>query len=282
MKQFILLAFLPWLLLAMIVLPGPGAAQGEKAAASVQKPRMAILNLVPRVVPIDPKTGLPKGLPKTYRKMDEFAIADRVLTEKLIEEWSRAATISQQKRGKKLGRLYDVQLMVAGKVHAIKKQKWVVSFVQLNAPPEAPGREKTVASKSEFYSILDENDPVVGPVLAELAGVFGFRKSLSTKGRRKRLCEDAIAEDVVKSILVDKTLVVLEQFYVRFRADGVWEASTDPDDLDERGKWWMEGKRLCETVPNVQKPPCRCLMQNKDGGYKFIWEGGSEQNFRFQ
>ena len=269
-------------MVAMIVLPNLGAAQGGKAPASVQKPRMAILNLVPRVVPIDPKTGLPRGLPKTYRNIDEFEIADRILTEKLIEEWSRAATVSQQKRGKKLGRLYDVQLMVAGKVHAIKKKKWIISFVQLNAPPEAPGREKSVASKSEFYSILDENDPVIGPVLADLAGVFGFRKSLYTKGRRKRLCEDAIAEEDVKSLLVDKTLVVLEQFYVRFRADGVWETSTDPDDLDERGKWWMEGKRLCETVPNVQKPPCRCLKQNEDGGYRFVWEGGSEQNFRFQ
>lgn len=268
--------------MAVLLLPAASMAQQATGGGSGNKPRLAILNLVPRVVPIDKKTGLPRGLPDKFREISEFEIVDSVLTEKLIEEWSRAGSMSQQKRGKKLGRLYDVQWMVAGKVHAIKKRKWVVSFVKLNAPPEAPGKEKSVASKSEFYSILDERDPVVGPVLADLAGIFGFRKSLASKGRQKRLCEDAIKEDEVKALLVGKTLVVLEQFYIRFRADGVWEASTDPDDLDERGKWWMEGKRLCETVPRVDKAPCRCLKKDKSGEYKFVWEGGSEQHFRFQ
>ena len=282
MKRFKHMGIMLALFALAMVPPQTSMAQNAKGSGARKKPRLAILNLVPRVVPIEKKTGLPKGLPGKFRKMSEFDMADSVLTQKLIEEWARSATASQQKRGRKLGRLYDVQMMVAGKVHAIKQRKWVVSFVQLNAPPDAPGKEKSVASKSEFYSILDERDPVVGPVLADLAGVFGFRKSLASKGRQKRLCEDAITEDEVKALVVDKTLVVLEQFYIRFRADGVWEASSDPDDLNERGKWWMEGKRLCETVPRVDKAPCRCLKKDKSGEYSFVWEGGAVQYFRFQ
>ena len=251
-------------------------------AAAHAKPRLAILNLVPRVSSIDPATDLPRDLPAEYRDISEFDIADTTLTQKLIEEWSRARILPQHKRGQKLGRLYDVQFMVAGKVHAIKQRKWVVSFVILHGPQDASGREKTVADPSDFYSILNEDDPAVGPVIADLAGVFGFRKSLAGKGREKRVCEDALSGEEAKSVLQGKTLVLLEQFYMRFREDGVWETSKEAANLDERGKWWVEGKRICGSVRGVQKPACRCLKREKDGRYKFVWNGGAAQYFRFQ
>ncbi len=251
-------------------------------AAAHAKPRLAILNLVPRVSSIDPATDLPRGLPAEYRDISEFDIADTTLTQELIEEWARARILPAHKRGEKLSRLYDVQFLVAGKVHAIKQRKWVVSFVILHGPQALSGREKTVADPSDFYSILDENDPTLGPVIGDLAGVFGFRKSLAGKGRQKRVCEDALSGEEAKSALQGKTLVLLEQFYMRFREDGVWETSKEADDLNERGKWWMEGKRICESVPGVQKPACRCLIREKNGRYKFVWGGGAAQYFRFQ
>ena len=47
-------------------------------AAAHARPRLAILNLVPRVSSIDPATDLPRGLPAEYRDISEFDIADTV------------------------------------------------------------------------------------------------------------------------------------------------------------------------------------------------------------
>lgn len=263
------------LLAAVLINPARAMAQ-----TSEDKPRMTILNLVPQVTPIDSGTGMPMGLPSEFRKVGEFEITGRHFTGRIIKEWVRAGPVAQRKRAEKLGRIYDVQLMVSGRVHAIQKQKWVVSFVKLNVPP-TPGKPTNVNSESEFFTILDESDPGVRLVLLEHSSAFGYRETLAGNIRKRRVCEDAIPGDKAKSLLTNKVLVILEQFYVKFGSNGTWESSSNPFTLSERGKWWMEGKRLCETVPNVKKPPCRCLKKNFKGGYRFVWEGGSEQQFRF-
>lgn len=240
------------------------------------KPRLAIVNLVPRMLPVEPGAGLPKGMPDRLRKPKEFEFVDAKLTRILIEEWARSSLLEQNKRGEKLGRRHNVQILVAGKVHAINYRGWVVSFVVLNGKPEASGGPKSAASPSEFFMILQEDDLSVGPVLADLARIFGFQSTLAANVDRTPVCEDALTGEEAGKLLAGRTLVFLDKLLVIIRKNGVREES-DEQYLGERGNWWTEGNEICEHKPTMEYPTCRCLEMDIGAHHKFVWDSGAIQ-----
>ena len=240
------------------------------------KPRLAILNFVPRMLPVEPGAGLPKGLPDRLRKTEEFEFVDANLSRILIGEWARSSLLMQKNRGEMLGRRHNVQFLLAGKVHAINYRGWVVSFVVLNGKAEASGRPKSAASPSEFFMILQEDDSKVGPVLADLARNFGFRGTLAANADRTPACEDALTGAEARKLLAGRTLVLLDKLLVIIHREGVVEVS-DEQYLGERGNWWTEGNEICGHKPTMDYPTCRCLEIDIGAHHNFIWDSGAIQ-----
>jgi hypothetical protein len=275
------------------------------------KPRLVFLKLGPW----KPVPGDQEELPQAYLAAEKFEVADRVLTQRVMEEWEYSFFLPRNDRGSRVRSLHAVQVVAAGKFMAYTENGWLVSFHVVDAQSGAV-EDVQGGGEEKFYSLLDDADPVGAPKLVALAKLFGIppnpnprpirepppppppeaekperRPEWSSTGTSivresgpeptQRAESYTLAGDDIKALLIGNIVAFPGGYFIRYEDDGEWSTSREADgSYDDKGDWSIQGDELCATVEDVDEPVCRRIRKSKEGKYIFILRSGSEQEFR--
>ena len=297
-------------LAAMLMLP----ALPLHAQSAGDKPRLVFLKLAPW----KPAWGDQEELPQAYLAAEKFEVADRVLTQRVMEEWEYSFFLPRNERGSKVRSLHGVQVVAAGKFLAYTEQGWLVSFEIVDAQPGALEQVRGGGAE-KFYSLLDDADPVGAPKLVALAKLFGIPPNPNPRPIREPPPPDPekpapvaassrtadwsstgtsivresgpepkqraesylLVGDDIKTLLVGNIVAFPDGDFIRYEDNGEWSTSREVDgSYDDKGEWTLEGDELCATVEDVDEPVCRGIRKSKEGEYIFVLRSGAEQVFR--
>lgn len=147
---------------------------GASAGQTPDRPRVAVLPLESRDS-LEEAESIAEQLRAAFVNAGTYTVIDRTLTGQILKEWStQQSGLTDQEKAVKVGKLYNVQLIVSGKINKFPNQGWQVSAVLLDAQSGVSLRADTVRHRGDFFSLLDEKVPglsraLVGPIGAAAA-----------------------------------------------------------------------------------------------------------------
>ena len=141
---------------------------GQPAGQTPDKLRVAVLPLESRDSREEAES-IAEQLRAAFVNAGTYTVIDRTLTGQILKEWStQQSGLTDQEKAVKVGKLYNVQLIVSGKINKFPNEGWQVSAVLLDAQSGVSLRADTVRHRGDFFSLLDEKVPglsraLVGP-----------------------------------------------------------------------------------------------------------------------
>ncbi len=142
---------------------------GASASQPPERPRVAVLPLESRDSREEAES-IAEQLRAAFVNAGTYTVIDRTLTGQILKEWStQQSGLTDQEKAVKVGKLYNVQLIVSGKINKFPNEGWQVSAVLLDAQTGVSLRADTVRHRGDFFSLLDDKVPglsraLVGPV----------------------------------------------------------------------------------------------------------------------
>jgi len=130
-------------------------------------PRMAVLDLDARGASKIEAEAIAEEIRRIFVKTGKYSVIDRTLTNKIMREWeTQQSGITDENKAVEIGKLFNVKILVTGKLHKFPGGGWQVSIVMLDAKTGETKKAETVRYKGEFFSLLDEKIPTIGRNLA--------------------------------------------------------------------------------------------------------------------
>ncbi len=147
------------LLLLIALTAAAGAPQAE------EKPRIAMLDLA-QTGAKEEAEAIAEELRKALVKSGQYVVIDRTLTAQILKEWeTQQSGLTDSAKAVQIGKLYNVQLIVSGKLNKFSSGGWQVSVVMLDAQSGITRKAETVRHRGDFFSLLDEKVPALGAAL---------------------------------------------------------------------------------------------------------------------
>lgn len=147
-----------WVLLAVWCAASP-------ALWAQEKQRIAVLELAHEGARQEAE-AIAEELRKTLVKSGRYVVIDRTLTAQILKEWeTQQSGLTDSEKAVKIGRLFNVQLIVTGKLNKFSSGGWQVSVVMLDAQSGVTNKAETVRHRGDFFSLLDEKVPSLGVAL---------------------------------------------------------------------------------------------------------------------
>ena len=140
------------------------------------KQRIAVLELAQQGTRQEAE-AIAEELRKIFVKSNQYLVVDRTLTAQILKEWETQQTgLTDGEKAVKIGKLFNVQLIVSGKLNKFPSGGWQLSAVMLNAQSGVAMKAETVRHRGDFFSLLDTKVPALGAALA------GFPASATSVG----------------------------------------------------------------------------------------------------
>ena len=140
-----------WLLLALLlILPGlqAGAAPNEKL-------RLAVLPFTTTKA-ADEASAITEELRQAFVNSGRYVVIDRTLTGSILKEWeTQQSGMTESDRAIKIGKLFNVQVIVSGKLTEFTSGGWHLSAVMLDSQTGVTMRARTIRHRGDFFSLLD-------------------------------------------------------------------------------------------------------------------------------
>ncbi|MEE8395525.1 MAG: hypothetical protein V3S29_05680 [bacterium] len=122
--------------------------------------------------------AISEEISKVFVHSKKFTVIDRTLTGKIMEEWAlQLSGVTDEKKALKVGKLYNVQAIVTGKLLKFPGGGWQVSGVMLDAQTGVRQQAETIRHRGDFFTLLDQKVPGLaralaglGPAPAKMAG----------------------------------------------------------------------------------------------------------------
>ena len=144
-----------WLLLALLlILPGlqAGAAPNEKL-------RLAVLPFTTTKA-ADEASAITEELRQAFVNSGRYVVIDRTLTGSILKEWeTQQSGMTESDRAIKIGKLFNVQVIVSGKLTEFTSGGWHLSAVMLDSQTGVTMRARTIRHRGDFFSLLDGKLP---------------------------------------------------------------------------------------------------------------------------
>lgn len=158
-------------------------------AAAQDKQRIAVLELAQQDTPQEAE-AIAEELRKILVKSNKYVVIDRTLTTQILKEWeTQQSGLTDGDKAVKIGKLFNVQLIVSGKLNRFPSGGWQLSAVMLNAQTGVTIKAETVRHRGDFFSLLDAKVPALG---AALAGISDSSAAASGGGAGDSLVRLAI------------------------------------------------------------------------------------------
>lgn len=130
-----------------------------------EKQRIAMLDLAYEGVKQEAE-AIAEELRKILVKSEKYVVIDRTLTTQVLKEWeTQQSGLTDREKAIRIGKLFNVQLIVSGKLHKFSSGGWQVSLVMLDAQSGITKKAETVRHRGDFFSLLDEKVPPLGRTL---------------------------------------------------------------------------------------------------------------------
>ena len=148
-------------LLAAIV----AAAAVSAPLHAEEKQRIAVLDLAQHEAQEEAE-AIAEELRRAFVKSGKYVVVDRTLTDQILKEWeTQQSGLTEGEKAVKIGKLFNVQLIVSGKLNRFSSGGWQVSVVMLDAQTGIAKKAETVRHRGDFFSLLDEKVPRVAAVM---------------------------------------------------------------------------------------------------------------------
>lgn len=152
------------LLLAALCLSGAG---GEAWAQAEEAPRVAVLPLDSRDA-TEEAEAVAEELRRVFVNSRRYVVVDRTLTDQITQEWAtQQSGLTDGEKAVQVGRLYNVKMLVTGRLNRFSAGGWQISAVMIDAQTGITRRAETVRHRGDFFGLLDEKVP---PLAARLLG----------------------------------------------------------------------------------------------------------------
>jgi N-acetylneuraminic acid mutarotase len=130
-----------------------------------EPPRVAVLNLETRDSQSEAES-VAEELRAAFVKSGQYTVVDRTLTSRIVKEWeTQQSGLTDSDKALKVGKLYNVQFIVTGKLTKFSDGGWQVSGVMLDAQSGITLRADTVRHRGDFFSLLDQRVPTLARTL---------------------------------------------------------------------------------------------------------------------
>ena len=134
-------------------------------AAPKEKPRLAVLPLSTAKA-IEEAGAIAEELRQVFVNSGRFVVIDRTLTDKILKEWeTQQSGMTERDKAVKIGKLFNVQIIVTGKLTQFSSGGWHVSAVILDSQTGVTIKAETVRHRGDFFSLLDEKLPQLAAAL---------------------------------------------------------------------------------------------------------------------
>lgn len=151
---------------AAILLPPAGGR--HPGAFGQERPRVAVLTLDSREAQEEAES-IAEELRQQFVNSGRYTVIDRTLTSKIAEEWAtQQSGLTEREKAVQVGKLYNVQLLVTGKLNKFSGGGWQVSAVVVDLQSGITRRAATVRHRGDFFSLLDQKVPQLARTLLEV------------------------------------------------------------------------------------------------------------------
>lgn len=141
--------------------------------AAPEKPRVAVLVFeyeggTTRVE----ASGIAEEIRGVFVGSNQYTVVDRTLTDQIMRAWRiRQSGLTARQKALKAGRLYNVQMVITGKLLKFPEGGWQVSSVMLDAQTGIAKRAETIHFMGGFFRMLARNVPSMAFDLAGIPAV---------------------------------------------------------------------------------------------------------------
>lgn len=135
-----------------------------------EKPRVAVLDFEfeGQASKVE-ASGIAEEIRRVFVSSKKFTVIDRTLTTKVMQEWAiQQSGLTDKEKAIKVGKLYNVQVIVTGKLLKFPGGGWQISGVMLDAQTGITKKAETIRHKGEFFTLLDQKVPGLAMMLAGL------------------------------------------------------------------------------------------------------------------
>ncbi len=149
-----------WLIVGLFFI-GAGFAWGQG------KPHIAVLDLETHGAEAAEVESISEVLREAFVASGRFVVVDRTLTRKILEEWAlqQSGAVDEEK-AIKVGKLFNVQYIVTGRLSKFDEDGWQVAAVLLDAQSGVTRQAKVIRHQGNFFSLLDNKVPQLAATLA--------------------------------------------------------------------------------------------------------------------
>ena len=148
------------------------------------KPRVAVLKLAERGAR-EEADAIAEELRLAFVNTNRFIVIDRTLTDQILKEWElQQSGMTERDKAVRIGKLFNVQMIVTGKLNKFPGGGWQVSAVMLDAQTGITKKAKIVRHRGDFFSLLDTKVPILAESLAGKEDIF-LNKSEPTPKTQK-------------------------------------------------------------------------------------------------
>lgn len=136
-----------------------------------EKPRIAVLNWDIRNNEIEEEAdAVAEKIREVFVVSEQYTVVDRTMTKMILQEWERQETgHTEVERSIKIGEIYNVKLIVTGKLSRFQDGSWQVSCVTLDAETGVTQDAKTVDHKGDFFTLLNKRVPLMAAKIISFA-----------------------------------------------------------------------------------------------------------------
>ena len=139
------------------------------ATPTGEKPRLAVLPLSTAKA-FEEAGAIAEELRQAFVNSGRYIVIDRTLTDKILKEWeTQQSGMTESDKAVKIGRLFNVQIIVTGKLTHFSSGGWHVSAVILDSQTGVTMKAKTVRHRGDFFSLLDAKLPQLSDALVGIA-----------------------------------------------------------------------------------------------------------------
>ena len=111
--------------------------------------------------------GISEEIRQAFVGSRKYTVVDRTLTRKVMQEWeTQQSGVTDEERAITVGKLFNVQVIITGKLLRFPAGGWQISAVVLDAQTGVTKKAETVRHKGDFFTLLDQKVPKMAKILA--------------------------------------------------------------------------------------------------------------------
>jgi TolB-like protein len=130
-------------------------------AGAQEKRRLAVLSFAHEGAGQEAE-AITEELRRAFVQSGQFVVIDRTLTDQILKEWElQQSGLTEAEKAVKIGKLFNVQVIVTGKLNRFASGGWQVSAAMLEAQTGVTRKAETVRHRGEFFALLDAKVPAL-------------------------------------------------------------------------------------------------------------------------